>query len=175
VELSRSFLETDLPAYGCGQCNGIWLSTNEYLAWLRTQANVSSEELPVDTPLPISDTKLAILCPDCGHILRRYKISPDLEFHLNRCGHCNGVWFDRDEWQTLKLHNLHHQVNMFFTDPWQQKLREEEMRRRFDKMYLDKFGAENYARIKDIRAWLAEHPQGSSLLAYLTDKDPYRG
>jgi hypothetical protein len=64
---------------------------------------------------------------------------------------------------------------MFFTDPWQQKLREEEMRRRFDKMYLDKFGAENYARIKDIRAWLAEHPQGSSLLAYLTDKDPYRG
>jgi Zn-finger nucleic acid-binding protein len=175
TELSRSFLETGLPAYECGQCDGIWVSANEYLAWQRTQAATSTEEVSLDTPLPISDTRVAILCPDCDHILRRYKISPDLEFHLNRCGHCNGVWFDQNEWQMLKSRNLHHQVNTFFTEPWQRKLREEEMRRRFEKMYREKFGAEDYARIKEIRAWLVEHSQGMSLLAYLTDQDPYRG
>ena len=64
---------------------------------------------------------------------------------------------------------------MFFTDVWQQKLRNEEMRRRFKKMYLDKFGAEDYQKIKEIRAWLEEHPLCGNLLAYLTDKDPYKG
>ncbi len=64
---------------------------------------------------------------------------------------------------------------MFFSDVWQEQLRNEEMKRRFEKMYLEKFGAADYQKIKEIRAWLEGHPQGGQLLAYLTDKDPYRG
>lgn len=126
-------------------------------------------------PFPVLDNRVAILCPDCGRFLRRFKIWPDIEFNLDRCGGCNGVWFDKHEWQTLKYYKLHHQVNMFFTDIWQQKLRNEEMKRHFEKMYREKFGVEDYQKIKAIRTWLEEHPSGGSLLAYLTDKDPYRG
>jgi hypothetical protein len=42
-------------------------------------------------------------------------------------------------------------------------------------MYLDRFGTADYQRIRDIRAWLQGHPNGGSLLAYLTDRDPYKG
>jgi hypothetical protein len=42
-------------------------------------------------------------------------------------------------------------------------------------MYLGKFGAADYERIQEIRAWLQTHPNGGGLLAYLTDRDPYRG
>jgi hypothetical protein len=38
---------------------------------------------------------------------------------------------------------------------------------------IDRFGDEDYARIKEIRAWLEQHPQRGALIAYLSDKDPY--
>ena len=57
------------------------------------------------------------LCPESGRILARYKILPDTEFYLDRCGHCNGIWFDKNEWDALVEHNLHDNVNEFFTRP----------------------------------------------------------
>lgn len=175
--LQSGLLETGLPAHECGNCGGIWISANEYLTWAKSEQGISVEEIEIDgeIPFPIVDNRKAILCPDCGRFLRRFKIWPDIEFHLDRCGGCNGVWFDKNEWQALKSQHLHHKVNMFFTDVWQQKLHNEEMRRRFEKMYTDKFGAEDYQKIKSIRNWLDEHPHGGGLLAYLTDKDPYHG
>lgn len=174
-ELSKAYLESGLPAYNCERCNGVWLSANEYLMWLRIQPPSDCQGEAIDMPLQITDSKQAILCPDCGRILRRYKISPDIEFHLDRCGRCNGVWFDQNEWQALKAQGLHGKVNMFFTEPWQRKLRQEETRRRFERMYCNRFGGEDYAEIKRIKSWLIEHPQRSGLLAYLLDQNPYRG
>ncbi len=176
IDLNQSILEAGLPAYECGQGHGLWISANEYQSWLRNQPPTASPETPgVETPTPAFDTTKAILCPDCGRILRRYKIWPEIEFYLDRCGACNGIWFDQNEWQALKARRLHDKVNLFFTEPWQRQLRNEEMRRQFEKMYLDRFGAEDYAEIKRIRAWLKGHRHGPGLLAYLTDKDPYKG
>lgn len=177
ISLNQVLLETNLPGYRCPDCTGIWISSNEFLAWLPPQEPSSITEITIDgdLPLPVVDNREALLCPDCDRFLRRFKIWPDLQFHLDRCSHCQGIWFDRNEWETLKLKNLHRQVHLFFTDVWQQKLRNEVMRRRLAKMYSDKWGAETYQIIKDMRAWLNQHPQRDSLLAYLTDKDPYRG
>jgi Zn-finger nucleic acid-binding protein len=175
TELTHGFLETGLPAYECHQCGGIWISANEYLTWVLVQELSATIKPAPDNSLPIPDTNQAILCPDCGRILRRYKIWPDIDFHLDRCGGCNGVWFDKNEWQVLKLNGLHNQINHFFTESWQRKLREEETRRRFEKMYREKFGPEDYAEVKRIKTWLTHHPLGSSLLAYLADQRPYRG
>jgi hypothetical protein len=63
---------------------------------------------------------------------------------------------------------------MIFSDIWQERLQAEEQRRRLEKMYLERFGEEDYAKIKEIRAWLRGHPLGGALVAYLSDKDPYR-
>ena len=179
VTLNRTLLERNLPAYACPNCHGIWVSSNEYLSWVAPEYVLSIEEIDIEAeftvPYPIADNRGAIFCPDCGRFLRRYQIWPNLAFHLDRCSHCNGCWFDENEWQTLQAQNLHNKINIFFTDLWQQKLRGEEMKSRFEKMYLEKFGADDYERIRDIRAWLQEHENGGGLLAYLTDRDPYRG
>ena len=42
-------------------------------------------------------------------------------------------------------------------------------------MYLDRFGPEDYRKVREIRTWLHSHPRGNSLLAYLSDRDPYQG
>lgn len=177
VELNHIVLEQNLPAYACPSCEGVWISSNEYLAWLGPQTESPLGEMVIagDIPLPVVDNRKALFCPDCGRFLRRFKLWPDIQFHLDRCGNCNGIWFDRNEWQVLKLKGLHYKVALFFTNAWQEKLRDEEMRRRFEKMYQEKFGLADYQKIKAIRAWLAEHPLGGQLLAYLTDKEPYHG
>lgn len=64
-----------------------------------------------------------MLCPDCGRIVRRFKIWPNLEFYLDRCGGCNGIWFDQHEWEVFNEHWSVKNLNMFFTDEWQQKLK----------------------------------------------------
>jgi hypothetical protein len=42
-----------------------------------------------------------------------------------------------------------------------------------EEIYLSRFGADDYAEITRIRAWLQAHPKRPELLAYLTDKDPF--
>ncbi|MBN1313855.1 MAG: zf-TFIIB domain-containing protein [Anaerolineales bacterium] len=130
AKLNRILLEQNLPAFSCPSCEGIWISSNEYLTWLaRQNPDAKDNEIGGDIPLPVVDNREAPLCPDCGRFLRRFKIWPDIEFQLDRCGGCNGIWFDRNEWQVLKQNNLHHNVSLFFTDGWQEKLRNEEMKR----------------------------------------------
>jgi hypothetical protein len=43
-----------------------------------------------------------------------------------------------------------------------------------ERIYTERFGAEDYAELRRIRAWLDAHPQRSSLLAYLDEEDPYK-
>src|SRR5512137_2824484 len=93
VQLNRILLEQNLPAYSCTSCDGIWISSNEYLAWLgpQSRSTVEKSDIEGDIPLPVVDNRKALLCPDCGRFLRRFKIWPDIEFNLDRCGGCNGI------------------------------------------------------------------------------------
>lgn len=177
--LRQTVLAENLPAYSCPTCEGIWISADEFLVWRAPHPFVLPEALDIeqafDLPYPIADNKQALFCPDCGRFLRRFEIWPNVAFHLDRCSTCTGIWFDQNEWHTLQVQNLHYHLNLFFSPVWQAKLKEEEMRQRFVKMYLETFGEADYEKIKVLRAWLAEHPQGNRLMAYLTDRDPYKG
>ncbi len=173
--LERHTLATGLPAYRCQTCQGIWISSSEYWTWLKARPEdiSSSFEIP-DVVMPIEDVAQVKQCPECGHILRRYKVWPNIKFYLDRCGTCGSVWFDNGEWDYLKAQEKHDQVHIFFTEVWQDKIRAEEMRQRMDAMYLEKFGAEDYERIKEIRAWLWQHPKQAMLMAFLEDRNPYQ-
>ena len=176
--LNDILLLDQLPAHQCPNCAGIWLKANEYFSWLSTHQAIFNqlpdmqEQLPL--PLPLTDSGRALICPDCGTFLRRFQVWPNATFHLDRCANCNGVWLDKNEWQTLKTVDLHTQINTIFTKMWQTKLRDEESRQRFEKMYQERFGTEDYEKIKIMREWLAEHPNRGSLTAYLTSQDPYK-
>jgi Zn-finger nucleic acid-binding protein len=171
----HSLLESNLPAYQCENCGGIWISAQEYMRWLKQQKTVLPERPTEDVVnIPTWDTPQLKICPTCKHFLIRYRVLPNVQFYLDRCGNCNGVWLDKNEWEVLVEHNLHDKVNQFFTQPWQTKVREEETHAMLDKMYQEKFKPEDYAKLKEVRVWLKDHPQRSMLLAYLQADNPYK-
>ena len=102
----------------------------------------------------------------------RYRVGRGLSFYLDHCGSCNGVWFDRNEWEALKQRNLHDEVHLVFSNAWQNQLRQEEARDILDTIYSEKF-QEDYEKIKEIKAWLDDHPERSQILSYSSNPDPY--
>ncbi len=163
-----------LPAHRCSQCEGIFLSSTQYWDWLKTQHD-SEPEIPLDdTNVIRMDESAARICPDCGHLLTRFKVWPDVPFYLDSCGSCNAIWLDKGEWQVLEEHHLYNRINLFMTRPWQQKIRLAEARHHFDAIYRQRFGETDYARIQEIRGWLLDHKERAALLAFLMSDDPYK-
>jgi Zn-finger nucleic acid-binding protein len=170
--LDPALLDENVPALICPGCEGVWLDANEYLGWLRNRGPALVEK-PGEEELPVWDTQELKLCPACGRILTRFRVVPGTRFYLDRCSNCNGVWFDRNEWDVLVQRNLHDKVNQFFTRPWQTRIQEEDTRQALDQLYLEKFGVEDYARVRDTWDWLWSHPQKSMILAFLQAEKPY--
>ena len=163
-----------LPAHECSNCGGVWVPSNAYLTWKRAQGEDVAERkgiIDIDPNWEVSELKL---CPNSGHIMTRYKVFPDTDFYLDRCRHCNGIWFDKQEWGVLVDRNLHDNLNEFFTRPWQDKLHFAETKKKMDDLYLQKFGKDDYQHVRKVREWLENHPRRGMLLAFLQADDPYK-
>ena len=161
------------PVFGCSTCHGVWIDSNAYLAWVTGREAKPAPELTIDET-PVADTQNLKLCPTCRRFLMRYHILPGSHFFVERCGHCNGVWFDEGEWASVRRHGLQDRVNQLFTQPWQDRIRAVESRHSLEQIYLDRFGGEDYRRVREIRAWLDSRPQKAMLLAFLQSRDPYQ-
>ena len=173
-ELQPIELEKNLLASGCKQCGGHWISTTNYWNWLKKHDPSLPEKPFAEVAFHVDDTIKAKLCPDCGRILIKYKVGHGIDFFLDHCDGCNGVWLDRHEWDVLKSRNLHDELHRIFTTPWQNRVREEEIKAKLEKFYTEKFGQEDHDELKRIRQWINQHPQRSALLGYLNDENPYK-
>ena len=76
------------------------------------------------------------------------------------------VWFDRGEWSLVEYLARSGQLAKVFDAKWQQRLREEQARRRAEDRWRGQLG-EDYERARELRTWIALHPKGKELLAYL--------
>ncbi len=163
-----------LPVSRCPTCLGTWVASADYWAW-RDRQGPRLPEVPAPDvePWPGGEEGLR-LCPTCGHVMRRYHIGTGVPFPLDHCEQCNGVWFDAQEWEVLEARNLHDKLPQFFTDAWQRQVRQADHRRHMTAIYTERFGADDYAEVRRIRAWLDAHPQRSFLLTYLSSDDPYK-
>jgi Zn-finger nucleic acid-binding protein len=173
-KLGMVVLLEGLSAAQCPNCKGIFIASNDYMAWWRTLGRVLPEKegaIEIDPSWDVNELKL---CPNCGHIMARYKVFPVTEFYLDRCRSCNGIWLEVHEWDVLIDRNLHDNLNEFFTRPWQDHLHAEETRIHLEAIYLDKLGEQDYERIQEIRGWLKDHPRHGMLLAFLQAEDPYK-
>jgi Zn-finger nucleic acid-binding protein len=174
TDLNAITLDQGLPGHHCPDCGGLWLSLGAYQDWLQAKGEILPEKPPSgNAPQPVSDKRVK-LCPNCDHLMLKYRVGRGMDFALDHCGHCGGVWFDRHEWEALKDRNLHDEVYKIFTAPWQREIRLEEARRNFQARYSAKFGEQDYARVRQIKRWLNDHPERQALLAYLNDQDPYQ-
>ena len=105
--LGPTMLENDLPALICSRCAGIWIPSNLYRSWQQHVPSVGTDVRSTEKPIdPTWDTRELKLCPDCGHIMARYKTFPGVDYYLDRCRNCNGIWFDKNEWDVLVERNL---------------------------------------------------------------------
>lgn len=56
---------------------------------------------------------------------------------------------------------------------WQVEAQKELRKKRMEQIYTGRFGADDYAEVEKVRAWLATRPNKQELIAFLTDKDPF--
>lgn len=160
-------LEPGLLAYTCPASGGIWIPLQSYLDWKQSP---HGETCPLADDLPpVSDDsqRRALLCPESGHLLIRYKVGHGLPFHVDVSPKTGGIWLDRGEWAALKNKGLHLELNRIFTAPYQHQLRMEEHEEAIERLFRDKVGVEDFQRTLDFKRWLSSHPQREIIRSFL--------
>ncbi len=126
-------LEVGLSAYQCNRCLGHWLPSESYWQWLdhrRQPQNQSNRPAPIklnvgQNLLPVADNSTANFCVDCARLMTKTRVGRGLNFYIDRCGYCHGVWLDQNEWENIQRMDLHHQIHYMFSSAWQHSVRHE--------------------------------------------------
>lgn len=170
VELQNEDLLENLIAKACKQCEGRWIPSFQYWRWLDKHGDTLPEKPKEEAePLPVEDSGAGKLCPECGHFLTRRKVGHGIDFCLDRCNNCGGIWFDKNEWEVLLSRNLHDEVHYVFSSSWQKQVREDETAQLFEERIEKILGPEDYAKIKDITTWIHSHPHKSTIVSYILE------
>lgn len=175
VVLAAAEIETNLTASVCENCQGKWVAANDYAVWLTAQGANLPEKAAPELNAEVDKFEAARICPNCKHILLKYKVGHETSFLLDRCNDCGGMWFERDEWETLRKRNLHDDLQEIFLDSWQETVRRKESKKSLEKLYREKFGAEDYDRIISFKTWLDAHERKNEIRAFLNDDNPFEG
>jgi Zn-finger nucleic acid-binding protein len=165
--LRTASLASGLLAFVCATCGGQWLRFGDYLAW-REKHPGDQPEVPSGTTGELEAATVAGVrrCPDCGYLLTRYELGHDLAFSLDRCGRCNGIWFDKAEWDVLEARGLHDNLREMFNPSWQTRVRAEERERRAAVRLTEHLGSDA-TRVREFAEWVATHPRRNEILAYI--------
>lgn len=191
ARLHAEELEPGLKARLCPHCRGHWIPFADYLPWIEAGAKIAEPAANADEPtelfgdLPntpvvtISNGAAATsaptvaapakvkLCPECGRFLRRYHLGMGIEFEVERCGGCAGVWCDRGKWPRLRAAGAHSRLHLLFSDSWQAKLKEEQIRKRQEDRVRSILGDADFSRAREFKVWVDSHPQRATLRAFL--------
>lgn len=176
TRLEPTQLEQDLITHTCSTCGGNYITSQRYFKWLeRHKEQLPQRPADQTAKLPVSDSKPGKLCPECGAFLIRHLVGHGIEFHLDRCGRCAGIWLDKNEWEILKSRNLHDDVHMIFSQAWQTQVKREQRTKEYngfvvglldEKLSLH-ITPEELARLKELKGWLDSHPHSREMYGYL--------
>jgi len=164
-------LEHHLHTFSCETYTGAWVRFKDYEQWLTKHQNGLPPQPEESTPIEVSETLEAKLCPDCKHILIKYKVGHGMDFHLNRCASCGGIWFEKNEWEALKSKNLHEEIHIIFGAEWQQQAIKEKsndfLKEHRNKKLLEILTEEELHKVQDFQDWLSKHPKKEEIEIYL--------
>jgi len=160
--------EGKLAAWRCSTCNGHWIRNADFWRW-RAQVGHNTPETPVSEPPARTAPEAAglRLCPDCHHVLGRYKVGHGIGFTVDRCRNCDGAWLDGGEWEALRVRSLHDDLPRIFDDEWQRAVKREVQEQTTEENFRRRLGDADYQRAQELRTWLDAHPKRSELFAYL--------
>ncbi len=169
-ELHATKLADSLPVMGCQQCSGSLISLLYYRDWAERNSTL------VDTPKTseksseqedTGDTSVALSCPKCARLMRKYRISGCQNNRLDLCTTCDDVWLDNGEWEMLTALELCKQMPKVFTDAWQLKVRAQARDEERKNRYLKILGEEDLNKSEQLRNWLKDHPKKQDILFYI--------
>ena len=162
-------LAEGLQAFQCADSGGHYIPAVCYMSWLEKQ-NARLSHLPESpsshkTVLEPSGVRI---CPETGTLMTRYKVGHGFTFTIDR-SITGGIWLDGGEWEALRERNFHDEINLVFTAPWQKHVRDEQAQATYEERLESALGAALAARLRVLRAELADHPYRSLALAYFND------
>jgi len=156
-----------MPVQRCAACEGHWLRNDDYLRWREQQGADVPESSGSAEAIEANDTPGMLKCPEDGYFMARYRVGRGVPFTVDRCRTCGGAWLDGGEWAALRGRGLHDDLHAIFDEAWQKRVKQDERTRAESERLRLKLGDEDYARIQDVRAWLASHPEWPTLVGYL--------
>jgi len=166
------------PAHSCSICGGDWILIEDYANWKSKQPdynfveNIAENVIEDNFQVPETNNK-AMICPVSGSIMQKFRLTSSSEYKINYSAKVGGIWLNRGEWSYLKYQGLAGSLNTLLTEPRQNEILQDATKQHLKQIYQDKFGSEDYQKIKEIRHWLNNHEQKHDLLAYLIADDPY--
>ena len=172
VPLEPTELEPGLHAYRCPKSGGTWIPLPAYLKW-RDHHAASARPLPADyQPVLVSDAKRpAMLCPESGCLLVRYHVGHGLKFQIDHSPKTGGIWLDAGEWEALKSKDLHDELHLVFSAPFQRKIQEETFTEQLHERFKMRIGESDFQRVMEFTTWLRQHPKERDIVAFMMD-DP---
>jgi len=163
-------IEPGLEVYECPKSGGLWIPLQSYLAWQARHPQVMAVPSESGAPVLQDDSKQrALICPESGRLLLRYRVGHGLPFHLDRSPATGGVWLDKGEWEALKSRGLHVTLHLIFTAAYQRQVRSSEHVARLTETFRDRIGAADFSKVAEFGAWVAHHPKGRDICCYLLD------
>jgi Zn-finger nucleic acid-binding protein len=168
-EMLERELEPGFRVFECPVSGGLWIPIDAYLTWLQ-QHGGKANPLPQGQPLPQTNDsgRRALLCPESGRFLLRYRVSHDLPFQIDRSPVTGGAWLDKGEWEVLKSRGLHNQMHLIFTSQYQARVRAAEFKKVMEDTFRTRIGAD-FGKVQEFRQWMEAHPKKHDILCYLTE------
>ena len=168
VTLVLRELEPDLFVYTCPQSGGVWIPLQSYLAWRRRQDGELQSPYTSDGAEPADDSKRgALICPESGRVLIRYKVGHGLSFHVDVSPETGGIWLDSGKWQALKSKGLHLELNAIATVSYQRRIRSDEHEHAVAETFRRRIGRDSFDKAAEFKRWLACHPRRRHIRSYL--------
>jgi Zn-finger nucleic acid-binding protein len=185
VQMVPREIEPGLPAWECPKSGGFWIPLSSYLAWRERHPETTPPVSAAGEPALQDDApNRALICPESGRLLLRYRVGHGLPFHIDYSPATGGIWLDKGEWEALKSRGLHLALQLIFTPLYQRqlrsaeyaakvealrKLRSEEQVQSIEEIFREKIGTTDFAKVRQFGAWLVRHPKRQEICSYLLE------
>jgi Zn-finger nucleic acid-binding protein len=111
-----------------------------------------------------------MICAECGKLLSRYRVGHGVNFCIDRCAGCGGIWFDDNEWELLQQNHLEDRVHLVFSTAWQAQILHEHHERAIEERLIARIGAQGFSELKRITEWIHAQPRRQEMRAYLLER-----
>jgi Zn-finger nucleic acid-binding protein len=165
VVMENDELEPGLNVRKCPRSGGHWISSEAYWRWHDRHEARSTPGVGEVTPSDDS-ARAALICPESGTLLLRYRVGNELGFFIDRSSATGGIWLDHGEWEALKRAGLHDHLHLVFTSVYQKSLRQQASQQALVNQMRRLLGAD-FERVAEFREWLGRHPARSRVMAWL--------